>query len=100
MRRITWQAGLFALLLMPSWDSVHAIDVPSPRLELIPAAQPDAQPPPAPADARKSGEEATREQEPPPHRAPFLFDVMPSDDDRPEPPPPAPDSAPLDVRRA
>ena len=73
------RAGLLAALLYPAWSSVHAIDVPLPRIELVPwtAVQPD----PVPAPPRLQSDEAVREKDVP-HRAPFLYDVMPEEEDR------------------
>lgn len=89
------RAGLLALLVYPAWTSVHAVEVPLPRLELVPwtAVQPDPQPPVpgTPSD------EAVREKEAP-HRLPFLYDVMPADDDRDDTEAPRADV--LDIRGA
>ena len=78
MFRKSVHGGLLALLLLPTWASVSAIEVPLPRLELVPftATQPDA-----PSKTVPQTEEAIREKEAP-RRLPFLYDVMPEDDDR------------------
>lgn len=79
------RAGLAAgLLLFPTWTSVHAIEVPLPRLELVPwtAVQPEpVGKTPAP---RMQSDEAIRDKDTPHRRLPFLYDVMPAEEDREE----------------
>lgn len=96
MRRSYVRAGILALLLCPTWSSVHAIDVPLPHLELVPwtTVQPE-RPGHRPAPPRRE-REAIREQDQ--RRMPFLYDVMPLDEDREDQRRPMPE--PLDIRGA
>lgn len=78
------RAGIMLLMLCPTWTSVSAIEIPLPRLELVPwtTIQPD-RPGPRPAPRREREREAIRDQERP-QRLPFLYDVMPAEEDREE----------------
>jgi hypothetical protein len=99
MNRSFFRAGLLALLLCPTWSSLHAIEIPLPHLELVPwtTVQPEA-PGHRPAPAPKREREAIREQDHNPRRAPFLYDVMPADEDREDQRRPMPEA--LDIRGA
>ena len=93
MKQKLAQAGLLALLLLPTWSAVHAIDVPLQRLELVPFTASDSEQPKAPV--QRLPDEAVREPEAPRH-TPFQYDVMPEDDDHEVPQ----DQQMLDIRGA
>ena len=91
------RAGLCALVVLPSWTTIHPIDVPLPRIELVPCSATEPKPQPEQQKPAFPSDEATREKDVPHHRLPFQYDVMPAEEDRDEQ---APRADVLDIRGA
>lgn len=93
MHRSMIRAGIMLLMLCPTWTStsVQAIEIPLPRLELVPwnTIQPD-RPAPRRVPRTERDWEAIRDQERE-RRQPFLYDVMPAEEDREDRPRPLPE---------